>query len=406
MSSRTLDDLAILGGDPLFDALRPTAQLYAPERAAFIERLEGILDRRWFSNGGEMQAELEARLTVLHDVQHVIAFANASLGLVALMRGFSRPDATDIVLPAFSYRGLPHLIQWAGKRPRFGDVDASTQTLSSASVDAVAGTGEDIAAVLAVNHVNAPADIDGLAALGVRLGVPVIYDSVYAICASLGGQPFGGNGLAEVFSLHATKLINGFEGGYVTTNDAAVADELRAIRNFGYQPDNPRIDTLGFNGKLNEIHAAMAIGSIEHAEDLVARNTASFDRYRSAIDPIAGLTIIEPAPGLVSNHEMVLLHVDDDIEPNRDDLLTVLQAEGALARPYFSPPLHLGPHCPPDVSTPPLPVSEALSHRYIQLPTGQFLVDGDEERLAEVLRLAVEAGEPFAARIRTNGDAR
>jgi len=400
-----LDDLAVLGGDRLFDAPRPTAQLYAPDRADFMGRLRGILDRRWFSNGGEMQAELEHRLSELHQVEHVVAFANASLALVALMNRFARPEATAIVLPSFSYRGLPHLIQWAGKRPRFADVDPSTQTLSSAATEA-AIAGDDIAAILAVNHVNAAADLDGLAALSDRSGIPVIYDSVYAICATHRGRPFGDNGIAEVFSLHATKLINGFEGGYVTTEEREVADALRAIRNFGYTSGDPHIDTLGFNGKLNEIHAAMAIGSIEQADDLVARNTASFERYRAAIGTIDGLTIIEPEPRLVSNHEMVLLHVDEHLSIDRNDLLRVLQAEGALARPYFSPPLHLGPHCPPDVSPGPLPISEALAHRFIQLPTGQFLAEGDEDRLGEVLRVCIDAAPDLVARLEEPGASR
>ncbi|WP_436644456.1 DegT/DnrJ/EryC1/StrS family aminotransferase [Microbaculum sp. FT89] len=399
MIKRTLDDLAVFGGERLYESPRPTGQLYAPDRAKFLARLEQILHRRRYSNGGPMQLELEARLADMHRVGHVVSFANASLALIALLRHCSRDGRPDILLPSFSYRGLPHLIQWAGKRPWFCDVDLSTHTLSAETVERGIGTSRGVAAILAVNHVNAPAHLSELERISRSLDIPLIYDSVYAICAEYGGRPFGGNGKAEVFSLHATKLINGFEGGYVTTNDDALAKALIAIRNFGYEPDRPEISYLGMNGKLNEIHAAMALGSLENASAILQSNEAIFTAYKKSISGIDGLRIIDPAAGMRANHEMVLMHVSPELAIDRDTILKVLQAENALARPYFAPPLHLSKHCPPDVKVGALPNSEHLAGEFIQLPTGAFVHAGDPERLAETLDFITGRGADIAARL-------
>ncbi len=345
-----------------------------------------------------MQAELEERLADYHGVRHVIAFANASLALIALLRHCSRDDTSDILLPTFTYRGLPHLIQWAGKMPLFADVELATHTLSAPLVREAIGDRR-IAAILAVNHVNAPADLDGLAEICRALEIPLIYDSVYAIGAEYRGKTFGHYGTAEVFSLHATKLLNGFEGGYVTTNDDALADALTSIRNFGFDTKTPAINFLGMNGKLNEIHAAMALGSLENIDGILDRNRAQYETYRQEVKDVPGLEIVAPVDDLKPNHEMILLRVSSDAGVDRDLFLKLLQAENALVRPLFSPPLHRSKHCPPSLEVGPLPNSEYLARHYLQLPTGGFLKPGDAERLGETIRFIVGHGDEIVERV-------
>ena len=398
MTSKTsVDDLAIFGGPPLFTRPRPTGQLYSPDREMFLSRLEQILQTKRFSNDGPMQRELEERVAHMHRVKYAVAFCNASIAIVALLHHLSLPGRSDVLLPTFSYRGLPHLIQWAGLRPRFCDVGERTHTLTGPTI--LEQIDDRTAAVLAVNHVNAPADLEAIRTLAARFEVPVIYDSVYAIAASFSGLPFGGNGAAEVFSLHATKLVNGFEGGYVTTNDPDLASAMRSTRNFGYDLHTLNICRLGTNGKLNEIHAAMAIASLEQIDEILKRNYDVYQSYRYSMAAIGGLDVVAPKQGMVSNHEMVLVETNQDWPIGRDQTVALLQAENALARPYFSPPLHRSKHCPPDVVAGPLPTAEALATRFFQLPTGAFLERGDPERIGALLDFVGRNGDAVRERL-------
>ena len=392
--------IAAFGGAPLFDSPKPTGQIHTPSVDAFMARLDRILDGRRYSNGGPFQEELEARLAVWHQVSHVVAFGNACFALIALMRHLSRPDAGRILLPSFSYRGLPHFIQWAGKQPRFCDVDETTHGLSRDTVALQSETG-DVAAILSVNNVTGPADLAGLDELARELDVPLIHDSVYAIAAEWNGAPFGRHGAAEVFSLHATKLVNGFEGGYLTTNDAGLAEAMRRIRNFGYDTSTPQILHLGLNGKLNEIHAAMALTSLDEIDGALAHNRAVIAAYRSVLGRDGRVRIMDPAPGMKPNDEMVLMEVEDGHPIGRDGFLRLLQAEGALARPYFDPPLHRSKNCPPSAAGAHLPVSDKLAERFAQLPTGAFVSVEDATRIAELIVGIDRDGEAIAEGVRS-----
>ena len=376
--------LALFGGVPLFDSPRPTGQLYSPVRSVFLERLDRILEGRRFSNGGPFQEELESRLADWHAVDHVVAFGNASFALIVLMRHLALEEKPNILLPSFSYRGLPHFIQWAGKMPQFADVDSDTHTLDVREVARHVSSG-DIAMILAVNNVTGPAELDEIDRLSDEMGVPVVYDSVYAIAAEYRGKPFGGYGKAEVFSLHATKLVNGFEGGYVTTNDAALAEALRQIRNFGYDSTTPNILHLGLNGKLNEIHAAMALSSLDQIDVALDHNKAILESYATGLNGNPWLQIKPSQAGMVSNNEMVLMEIAPEHPLDRDELLRLLQAEGILARPYFSPPLHRSKNCPASARGARLPIADELSERFVQLPTGAFLSETDASVIASFL---------------------
>ncbi len=397
MIKRDLDEFALFGGPVLFDRPRPTGQIYSPDRKAFLGRLKQIIEARRFSNGGPFQLQLETRLAQLHGVRHVVSFANASFALIALLKHCAKPHADEVLLPSFTYRGLPHFIQWAGYRPRFCDVDLETHTLSGATVSASLEK-RPAAAILAVNHVNAPAELSALERISRQTDTPVVYDSVYAIAGRYRDHPFGGNGVAEVFSLHATKLVNGFEGGYLTTNDDGLANEMRCFRNFGFDAVQPQVQHLGLNGKMNEIHAAMALTSLENLDEILQRNQYVYDQYQAGIAEIAGLSVELPAPAMVSNNEMVLMRVSENCPVSRDAILKVLQAENALARPYFSPPLHRSKNCPADLVVDPLPNTDALANMFIQLPTGAFLGDDDIQKIVQLLAVLVENGESAAKR--------
>ena len=94
----------------------------------------------------------------------------------------------------------------------------------------------------------------------------------------LTGRMIGGFGDAEVFSFHATKFLNTFEGGAVTTNDDALAATIRLMRNFGFAGfDN--VTHVGTNGKMNEICAAMGLTGLDDMDAIIAGNRQNYARY-------------------------------------------------------------------------------------------------------------------------------
>lgn len=402
MTKQRLEDLALFGGPPLFAAPRPIGQLEAPPVEDYLALARRIVAERRFTNDGPLVQELEARLAAYHGVGHCIALANAGLGLMMLMQVLAGGRRGEVVMPAFSYRGLPHFAQWAGQMPRFADVDADTHALSPATVAAV--LGDDTTAILGVCNFNDPGDIDGLCDLARRRGLPIFFDSVYGQGATYRGRMLGGFGAAEVFSLHATKLLNGFEGGYVTTDDGELARVLRCQRNFGFGPDGgPAGPVAGLNAKLNEFHAAMALLCLDRLDATIAANRARYQAYQRACAGIPGLRLVEYAAGERSNYQMAVAELTAPWPLDRDRTVALLRAEGAAIGPYYSPPLHLSGHCPKGYPVEALPVSEALARRFLQLPVGAMTSLDDVAAVGGLLRFVSREGDAIVRRLAAEG---
>jgi dTDP-4-amino-4,6-dideoxygalactose transaminase len=287
-------------------------------------------------------------------------------------------------MPAFTYAGLPHLAQWAGQSPRFCDIDPITHTLSPEQVSAA--ISKNTTSIMAVHQVNSPCQIHELESVASAHDTPIFFDSVHGLFCTYKGKPIGCFGEAEVFSLHAPKILNGFEGGYVTTNNKKLAEKLRQKREQGLGQSG-KFETLGLNSKLNEIHAACALSCIEDLPHLVERNHQRLMAYHKNFEGIPGLSWIEyNDQNERMNYEFALLEVDTGWPISRDQTVNLMRAENALARPYYSPPVHLSSHCPDFVDPPKLPVTENLAKSIIQMPVGELVSIDDIALLGDFFR--------------------
>jgi dTDP-4-amino-4,6-dideoxyglucose len=367
--------LAICGGEPMFSRARTTGQLANRDPERFFELASGVLDRRWFTNQGPLVEDLEQRLSRLHGARHCVAFANACFPLILSLKALAKPGARKVLLPSLTFRGLPHLIRWAGLEPQYCEIEPVGHTLCPAAV--AKAVGPDTAAVLAVDTVSALCDIDALEAIAKAAGVPLILDSVYGFAGAYGADPVGSRGDAAIFSLHATKLVNGFEGGYLTTNDDALAAAMRRQRTFGFGDDGLPQE-LGLNAKLNEIHAAMALSNLPHVQSVIVDNAARFEAYRKNFSAIPWVSFADysRSPGTFS---LVLLRVPATAPYTRDELIRILRAENALARPYYSPTLNEIDAL--DRAPDSLPITRRVSQEFIQMPVGDLMSIADIERL-------------------------
>jgi dTDP-4-amino-4,6-dideoxygalactose transaminase len=378
-----LDDLAVLGGPRTFPEPLHVGRPNVGDRERLRRRLEDLLDRRWLTNDGPYVQELERRLADLLDVPHCIAVCNATVALGIAARALGLTG--EVVVPGFTFVGTAHALAWIGLEPVFCDVDARSHCidLRSAERHVTARTS----AILGVHLWGRPCDVEGLEAVCARRGLRLIFDAAHALACSHRGRPIGGFGDVEVFSFHATKFVNAFEGGAVTTRDAGLARRMRLMRNFGFA-DYDTVVELGTNGKMSEPSAAMAITSLESLEEFVAVNRANHERYAAALAGTPGLALLGPAAGERWNYQYVVVEVDEDAAGlTRDDLHRVLWAENVLARRYFHPGCHvMAPYRgAPSVS---LPVTDRLARSVLCLPTGTAVGGPEIDAIGAVLRVA------------------
>lgn len=204
--------------------------------------------------------------------------------------------------------------------------------------------------------------------------------------------------------MHATKLLNGFEGGYITTNDDRIAALLRWQRNFclaGFEPGGAEADevlALGLNAKLNEIHAAMALLSLDQLDETVNRNRARASAYRVIFDALPGIEpMLSPRGEALSNCARLVAEVTMPWPLSRDEMVALLRAEGMPVAAYYHPLLHWS-----DASgarpRQHLPVSETLARRFLQFPAGDLLSISDIEAIGALLAFVAANGDAIRSR--------
>ena len=391
-----VNSLGFFGGEPLFKSWRPFGQLSLPQEITFFKYCEQTLST-FSSCDNTLVEKLEHQLSNLHQVDYSISYANACIGLTILMDIFADNRQGEVIMPSFTYAGLPHLAQWAGQKPRFCDIDPVTHTLDPEQVQAA--ISKETTSIMAVHQVNSPCRIRELEKLADTYDVPIFFDSVHGLFCTYNGKPIGGFGEAEVFSLHATKLLNGFEGGYITTNNGTLAEILRQKRDHGLG-QNGTVESLGINARLNEIHAACALSCLEDLPHLVERNYQRLTAYHYNFKGIPGLSWIKyNDQNERMNYELALLVVDSEWPISRDDTVKIMRAENALARPYYSPPVHLSSHCPDFIDPPKLPVTERVANSIIQMPFGELVSLEDIAKIGCLFRFMFTHADEIITRL-------
>lgn len=182
-------------------------------------------------------------------------------------------------------------------------------------------------------------------------------------------------GECEVFSFHATKFMNCFEGGAVVTNNNELAEKMRLMRNFGFV-DFDKVVYLGVNGKMSEVHAAMGLTNFEAMDEIISVNRRNYEAYKAGLAGLSGISVIDYDPAERNNYQYVVIEVDPEICPhNRDEIVDALHAKNIIARKYFWPGCH---KMEPYRSLQPntgllLPETERVAARVMVMPTGQTI---------------------------------
>jgi dTDP-4-amino-4,6-dideoxygalactose transaminase len=383
------EDLAICGGRPAFAEPRHVGRPNVGDRARLLERLDDLLDRRWLTNDGPYVKEFEQRIGELAEAEHCIAVSSGTMGLQLAARALG--VSGQVIVPSFTFVATVHALTWIGLEPVFCDVDPRTHTMDPA--DLSRAMTPNTGGIVGVHVWGHPCDIERVSEFARAHELPLVFDAAHALGCSYRGRAVGSFGNAEVFSFHATKVVNAGEGGAITTNDGDLARRLRLMRNFGFAEYDTVIE-LGTNAKMSELAAAMGLSSLDSVDEFLATNRRNYFRYRDELDGVPGISLMEYDETERHNYHYVVVEVADGAaaELRRDDLIAVLHAENVLARRYFHPGCHrLDAYRDHDgVPVTGLPATEHLASRVLVLPTGTAIDESDVATICSIVRVAAE----------------
>jgi len=396
-------ELAIFGGSPAFAEPLHVGRPNVGNRARLLGRINDILDRRWLTNNGHYVQELERRIADKVGAAHCIATCNGAVALEIAIRALELKG--EVIVPSFTFIATAHALQWQEITPVFADIDPRTHLISPASVERL--ITPRTTGIIGVHLWGQPCDVEALGSIARRHRLKVLFDAAHAFGCGTADQLAGTWGAAEVFSFHATKLVNSLEGGAIVTNDGALAAKARLMKNFGFLGYDD-VGYVGTNGKMNEFSAAMGLTTMESMDEFIAHNQRNYYQYRDEIAAIPGLRLLEYNESHRLNYQYVVTEVDETAGISRDRLLDVLWAENILARRYFYPGCHrMQPYRAyfPNAGLL-LEQTERVASRVLILPTGQTMESGDVSRVCGVLRRVLESGSDISRRLEQQGPGR
>jgi len=233
-----------------------------------------------------------------------------------------------------------------------------------------------------------------LEAIAARHSLKLLFDASHAFGNSFEGAMLGGFGRAEVFSFHATKYFNTFEGGAITTNDDDFAARVRLMKNFGFSGRDTVI-SIGTNGKMSEVSAAMGLTGLESLDEFINANKRNRECYRHFLEGVPGVHVLPTNDSERRNLQHFVVEIDEGKAGlSRDSLVQVLHAENILARRYFYPGCHrMEPYHSlfPDAGLR-LPATESVCRRVLVLPTGTAVDEAQIETICSVIHTGVAHG--------------
>ncbi len=368
---------ALLGGQPAFSEPVAFVRAPAPSRDAVFARLADAFDAGMLTNG-KLVRELEEEAARRLDVAHVVAVSSCTIGLMLVFRVLDVQG--DVLIPSFTFSASAHSVAWNGLRCRFTECDPNRFQIDLGDAKERA---EGIGAILATHIFGAPCRPEEVEDLGAANGVPVVFDAAHGFGSRRGNRPLGGFGIAEVFSLTPTKPVVAGEGGLVATNDASLAEALRMGRDYG-NPGDYNTRFVGLNGRMSEMHAAVALCSLDGFDEHLERRQTMADVYRSGLSGLGGVRVQQLDDGDLSTYKDFTIAIDSvEFGCDRDTLVRALKAEGIDTRNYFDPPVHRQDSHARDAVD--LPITDRVAKQVVSLPIYPALSDATIRKICGVV---------------------
>ena len=330
------------------------------------------------SNFGKYAAAFEGKAQSYLGNPWTRSVVNCDVGLVLSLAALDLPEGAECLVQSFTFNSTANALLWNRLRPVWVDIDPRTLNVDLEDLERRI-TGRTRAVV--VTHIFGSAlDIGPVMDLARRRGLPVVVDAAHAYGATWRGIRIGDPALGDfqVFSFSGTKQITSAEGGLVAAGSEELARRIEYRRAYGFQGDYVS-RVLGLNGKLSEIHAALACLTADEVETVAAVRGAKAARYRERLGSIPGLRFQEHLPDSRSTYKDFAI-----LCPGRRDELADFLAAGEIQTKKYFRPLH------------PMPLFEtfrsseddlrdtiAVADAILCLPMFNDLGDGDIDRVCE-----------------------
>ena len=343
----------------------------------------------WYARAGEYPRRFEEAFAKYIGVKHAVSLPSCTSGLHLALAAAGIGPGDEVIVPDLTWIASAAPVAYVGATPVFADVDEHTWCLSAESVRTC--LTEKTKAILSVDLYGGVPDYDELQKLANEHGVLIIEDAAEAIGSEYNGCRAGTLGDVAAFSFHGSKTITTGEGGMLVTDDNVLHARVLHLRDHGREPGDVQFQNteVAFKYKMPPVAAAIGLGQVERADELVAKKREVFAWYQEAFEGIAGLTLNHEPAKTKNTYWMVTAVLDPILNWPKEKLMAALDQEGIDSRPMFHPlsslPAYVG-QSQAAAARKRNAVSYRLSPWGINLPSALCLEQSQVVRVAQAVR--------------------
>lgn len=356
---------------PFLDLSSPHAEIRAELDAAAAR----VIARSCFVLGPEVEA-FEQDYAAWTGARACVGVGSGLEALRLALAAAGVGTGDEVIVPAHTFIATWLAVSGVGATPVAVDVDPATANVTAEAVSAAVTSRTR--AVVPVHLYGQPADCDALEAVAARHGLFLLFDAAQAHGARWRRRPLGARGGACAWSFYPGKNLGALgDGGAITTDDLALAERLRRLRNYGQAERYHHVEQ-GVNSRLDELQAAFLRVKLSHVDAWNGRRRALAARYLSGLP--AHAAPVAQAEGAESSWHLFVVR-----SGRREALRTALAERGIQTLVHYPVPPHLQPAYAGLFAAGAFPVAERLAAEVVSLPMGPHLGERDVDLVIEGL---------------------
>ena len=296
-----------------------------------IKVLKETLSSGWVAGQGPKGDELSDIIKSVTRTKYAIPVNNCTAGLHLSLLAIGIKPGDEVIVSDYTFPATGHAVMYCNAIPRFADVDNKTYNIEPGLIeDKITSKTR---AVIVVHAFGQTADMDPILEIAGRYNIKIIEDAACALGAKYKGEPAGSFGDIGCFSFHARKNVTSGEGGVVVTDNNMYADFIISSSCFGMESAYKRQDsftlpsfnTLGYNYKLSDINASLAIEQLKKHPKIIDRKRKLAALYDELLADNEFITIPTEAPDNFHIYQTYAVTLNESI--NRDSLIQSLAGE-------------------------------------------------------------------------------
>jgi perosamine synthetase len=343
----------------------------------------------WISSIGPYIERFEKAFASFCGVGYGVAVSNGTVAIhLALLAVGVRPG-DEVIVPALTFVATASAVKYIGAVPVFVESEPEIGTLDPRAVERAVSLKTK--AIIPVHLYGHPADMDPIIEIARRHGLAVIEDAAEAHGAKYKGRMVGSIGSCSTFSFYGNKILTTGEGGMIVTNDKALADRIRFLKDHAMD-SNRRYwhPEIGYNYRMTNLQAAIGCAQLDRFNDLLSKRKKVLELYRTAFSKKPEILINPSRPWAVPVPWFVCAILPHGTtHDQRDSLMEKLREKGIDSRPYFHLLCDMPPYAPcrkVGINDNGLPVAEDLSLRGVILPSVTWLSNELITRIASIFQ--------------------